>query len=114
MILHIAYKAQWEAGRAAGAYQSDSLAAEGFIHACASPEQVAGVANRVFRGRHDLALLVIDPALLTAEVRPEQAGNGETYPHIYGQINPAAVVGELAYEPGPDGTFAPPAIQNPA
>ena len=38
-----------------------------------------------------LVLLVIDPAPLSAEVRVEPVGD-DTYPHVHGPIEPAAVV----------------------
>ena len=67
------------------------------------------VAGRLFQGRRDLVLLVIDPELVTAEIHCEDGGNGNFYPHIYGPLNVNAVVGVEPFEPTDSGTFELPA-----
>lgn len=94
-IFHIATRADWEAARASGTYTTSthgrSLEEEGFIHA-ARRDQVGEVFRRHYRGvRVPLVLLTIDPARLRAEVREEQVGE-ETYPHVHGPVETAAVV----------------------
>jgi uncharacterized protein (DUF952 family) len=105
-LLHATTQATWSAAQASGEYAADSLAREGFIH-CSTAEQILGVADRFFAGRHGLVLLVIDPARLSPELRWEPGTDlaAELFPHIYGPINLEAVVGVLAFEPGPDGKF---------
>ena len=111
LIYHIATHADWERARADGEYTRSSvdktLAEEGFIHASQAP-QVAATANRFYRDvPGDLMLLVIDPALLRAEVRYEDVPGAELpFPHIYGPLNTGAVVNVRPFAPGPDGTFA--------
>jgi uncharacterized protein (DUF952 family) len=56
-----------------------------------------------------LALLVIDPELVTAEIHCEDGGNGNFYPHIYGPLNVGAVTAVVAFEPNSDGSFELPA-----
>ena len=96
-IFHLALASDWEAARAAGEYAVSTLGRtleqEGFIHASGA-DQWAGVRARFYAGvTEPLVLLVIDPDLLTAEVRVEQvAGTDETFPHVYGPINLGAVV----------------------
>jgi uncharacterized protein (DUF952 family) len=107
MILHICSAAEWQATRA-DHYRSASLDQEGFIH-CSTPDQVVEVAGRLFQGRRDLVLLIIDPDLVTAEIRCEDGGNGNFYPHVYGPLNVSAVTAVLAFEPNPDGRFELPA-----
>jgi uncharacterized protein (DUF952 family) len=105
MIIHIASRDEWEASAGPGLYDGPTLASEGFIH-CSTSEQVIPVANRLFRGRHDLVLLIIDEERLSAEVRPENLeGGAEFYPHIYGPIECAAVLEVLPFPPDPDGGF---------
>lgn len=104
-IFHIATVADWEAARASGAYTTSTrgrtLAEEGFIHASRA-EQVAPVFERYYADAGEpLVLLVVDPDLLGSEVRVEPVGD-DTYPHVYGPIDPAAVVEVLAL--GADGT----------
>ena len=96
LIFHIATRSDWEEARESGTYTTSTagrtLTEEGFIHA-SRREQVRGVFDRYYRSLGvPLVLLTIDPTKLTdAEVRIESVGN-DTYPHIYGPLNPAAVV----------------------
>ncbi len=94
-IFHIATAADWRRALGTGTYTTStvgvSLEEEGFIHA-SRRDQVAGVFDRYYRAlRGDLVLLTIDTARLESEVRVEPVG-ADTYPHIYGPINPRAVV----------------------
>jgi hypothetical protein len=66
-------------------------------------------ARRLFQGRRDLVLLVIDPELVTADFRCEDGGNGNFYPHVYGPLNVSAVTAVVAFEPNADGSFELPA-----
>ena len=110
MILHIAQVDDWETALQSGYYEGPTLASEGFIHA-STPAQAIAVANRLFRGRQDLILLVIDEQRLTAEIRPENLeGGSEPYPHIYGPMECDAVESVLPFEPEPNGTFKLPVV----
>ena len=114
VILHIAVRDEWERAVANRAgYVPDRYAIDGFVH-CSSPAQVLGPANRLFRGRTDLLLLVIEPARLGARVVEEQGdpGSAETFPHVYGPVDLDAVTRVVAFPPGPDGRFALPNIDN--
>jgi uncharacterized protein (DUF952 family) len=110
LILHLASRAAWLLAKESGEYSPASLSAEGFIH-CSKPEQVADVANRFYTGRHDLILLVIDPALLHAELRwePDTDQPDELFPHLYGPLNLDAIQRAVDFTPGSDGTFDLPA-----
>ncbi|RFA23711.1 hypothetical protein B7R25_01265 [Subtercola boreus] len=98
MIFHIARAGDWEAARAAGAYEvstrTATLAEEGFIHA-STKEQVGGVAARFYRDETaPLVVLVMDDRQIEAAgtaVRHEPADDGQSYPHIFGSIDPAWV-----------------------
>lgn len=111
LIYHIAFRSDWDAGRAAGEYRAPSLADEGFIHASGDAAQMLRVAERLFPGRTDLVALEIDTARLPPDtpVIREPARSGEVYPHIYGAINPDAVVRVRALLPdaGHPGRFTP-------
>ncbi len=104
MILHICSKDSWNNAKDAGAYEGDTLSAEGFIH-CSTPEQVTEVADYLFKGRKDLILLIIDDENVNKEIKYEDAGNGKFYPHIYGSLNVDAVVKAVDFLPKNDGTF---------
>ena len=106
VILHITRAEAWEAAKAAGAYEAESLARQGFIH-CSRPEQVIPVANGIFRGRKGLVLLCIDEARLTSPVRCENLQGGkQLFPHVYGPVNLDAVMEVVPFPPREDGTFA--------
>jgi uncharacterized protein (DUF952 family) len=94
-VHHVATRADWEAARATGTYTTStagrSLAEEGFIHA-ARREQVPAVVRRHYAGVHEpLVLLTIDTDRLSAPWTEEQVGE-ETFPHIHGPLEVAAVV----------------------
>ena len=106
LIFHATTRAAWSAARKKGLYAADSLAEQGLIH-CSKANQILRVVNLFFAGQQGLVLLVIDPALLSPELRWEPGVDLETelFPHIYGPINLDAVVDALEFEPGPDGKF---------
>ncbi len=109
MIVHIVSKGVWRKAVESGSYQPPSLMSAGFVH-CSTPQQVVGVANSNFRGKTGLVLLCIDPARLKAPVKYENLEGGTSlFPHIYGPLNPDAVVEILDFAPQSDGTFLLPA-----
>ncbi|WP_145809255.1 DUF952 domain-containing protein [Kribbella amoyensis] len=110
-ILHIAFVAEWEAAKAARAYRISTRGQSlddgaRFIHA-SRPEQVSLVANIAYADVTDpLCLLVIDTERLVSAVCDEDLdGTGTTFPHIYGPLNPDAVVDVLPYVRGADGRW---------
>jgi uncharacterized protein (DUF952 family) len=106
-IFHITTAGEWRAALATGAYTAPSLPGEGFIHACTA-EQVPGTAQRYYAEVPDLVLLVIDPDAVAAEVRWEESRPGEVYPHIYGQLEPSAVIRVVPFGPQADGSYVVP------
>jgi uncharacterized protein (DUF952 family) len=107
-IYHILPRTTWEQALAQGEYRAVSLETEGFIHA-STREQVLDTASRYYHGQQGLALLVIDPEKLGAELRYDPVMlNGEQtrFPHIYGPLNLDAVVDVLDFSPNADGGFS--------
>ena len=110
LIYHIATAADWERARRDGEYSTSTigktLADEGFLHA-SQASQVADVANRYYQDiADDLLVLVIDPDRVRARIRYENVPGADLpYPHIYGPLNPDAVVAARPLIPAPDGTF---------
>ncbi|MGY1722564.1 GNAT family N-acetyltransferase [Blastococcus sp. SYSU DS0533] len=99
VLLHLVEPPAWRAALRTGAV---APAAEGFVHLSA-PGQVHLPAQRLFPGRRDLALLVVDPARLPAPVRWE-AGHpddpaGSLFPHLHGPLPTSSVVAVLPYRP---------------
>lgn len=97
-IWHLALTRDWEAAVAVGEYRVSTLGATvddvGFIH-CSLPEQAPVVASRFYTAvTEPLTVLVMeDDAIREAgtDVRFDEVGNGEVFPHIYGPIDPAWV-----------------------
>lgn len=111
LILHIAHRTDWNKALDDGVYAVSSrgvtLDQVGFIHA-SSPEQVSRVAEFIYADdSEELVVLVLDPTAIRnagIEIRLEDGGDGELFPHIYGPINPAwiASVESAGFE---DGSF---------
>jgi uncharacterized protein (DUF952 family) len=109
LIYHIATAADWAQAQRDGQYTRSTLdrtlAEEGYIHA-SQATQVARVANAYCQGVPDLVLLVIDTERVGSPIRYEPVpGQDLPYPHIYGPLNPDAVVETRPFPPGPDGVF---------
>ncbi|MFF6905737.1 DUF952 domain-containing protein [Streptomyces sp. NPDC012389] len=108
-LLHLAEAPLWEAARGTGTYEMSTrgrtLQEEGFIH-LSLPRQLPGVARMLYGDGggsgddgHDLVVLVVDPARLTAPVRYEaMKPGGEEFPHLYGPLPVEAVVEVRRYE----------------
>lgn len=91
-ILHITPRDRWKQAVADGAYRSDDLATEGFIH-CLTAEQLPYVVGKFYAGRTGLVVLRIDPEKLASPVKWENPHETwKRFPHVYGPINPGAVV----------------------
>jgi len=95
-IYHLALRDEWEAAlRSAAPYGRStigrSVAEEGFVHCCL-PEQAPRIAERFYKGQHEVVLLSIDTAKVDAEVRMENLeGGSEPFPHVYGPLPLGAV-----------------------
>jgi uncharacterized protein (DUF952 family) len=103
-IYHLTTPEAWE--KAAGKpYRADSLDSEGFIH-CSNADQVACAANRFYAVVEKLYVLCLDADRLGTALRDEPASDGEVFPHVYGPIEPDAVVEICPMRRGPDGKWA--------
>ncbi len=103
MLLHLLPAADWPAALAAGEVRPASLSEVGFVH-LSGPEQVHLPAGRLFAGRLDVLLLVVDPVRLDAAVRYEPGVPGDPasmrFPHLYGPLPVDAVVAVLPWSAG--------------
>jgi uncharacterized protein (DUF952 family) len=112
MIFHITTRKDWKAAQTKGEYIAGSLGTEGFIH-CSTLAQVLPVAEKYYKGQSGLALLVIEPALLSSELKweppsggtPAGVPEGDQFPHVYGPINLNAVVNVVDFVFDSNGTF---------
>jgi uncharacterized protein (DUF952 family) len=113
MIYHITSRSAWSAARQHGEYRAESLETEGFIH-CSTNTQVLPVVEKFYMGQHNLLLLVIDPSLVSSDLKWEPPSGGtpppgvpadELFPHVYGPINLDAVVKAVDLTSNPDGNY---------
>lgn len=114
MIYHITSRKAWRDAQQRGDYRAASLDAEGFIH-CSTSTQILPVAEKYYPRQRGLLILMIDPSLLTSELRweppaegapPPGVPEGEAFPHVYGPINLDAIVKVYDLETDPDGKHA--------
>ncbi|WP_138757585.1 DUF952 domain-containing protein [Modestobacter altitudinis] len=102
-LLHLTTDAEWRAALGTGAVTPPSLAEVGFVH-LSTPAQVHLPAQRLFPGRRDVVVLVVDPARLPAPVRFEPGVPGDPasmrFPHLYGPLPTAAVVAVVPWQLG--------------
>lgn len=89
-LIHVTSQAAWAAAASTG-YYPPGFEAEGFCHCC-HRSQLETVLGDHFAAQDEVLLLVLDRAAIAADVRYERAANGDDYPHIYGAIEPSAVV----------------------
>ncbi|WP_432479590.1 DUF952 domain-containing protein [Nocardioides sp. GXQ0305] len=97
-IFHVATAADWEAARSSGSYTTSTygvtLEEEGFLHASHAHQWEDVLARYHADCAEPLVLLEIETDLLGVDVVEEAvSGTGEAYPHVYGALDPAAVVG---------------------
>ncbi|MGB9034831.1 MAG: DUF952 domain-containing protein [Paeniglutamicibacter sp.] len=97
-ILHLTEAASWEAARAAGVYRQSTrgatLADVGYIH-CSAEGQLPVVASFIYADyAGELVVLELDATAIAAAgiaIRFEDGGNGEMFPHLYGELKTAWV-----------------------
>jgi uncharacterized protein (DUF952 family)/GNAT superfamily N-acetyltransferase len=102
LLLHLIEPAAWRAALGEGWVRPPSLESVGFVH-LSTPEQVHLPAERLYPGRRDLVLLVVDPRRLTDPVRFEPGVPTDPasmrFPHLYGPLPTTAVVAVVPYRP---------------
>lgn len=105
MIYHIAFKKEYEKALAENSYKPESLEKEGFIH-CSPAEKITESANNFFKDQKDLVLICIDESKVDSDIIWEDLyGHNFKFPHIYGELNPDAVIKVAEFLSGSDGKF---------
>ena len=99
LLVHLIEPARWRTALRDGALRPGP---EGFVH-LSTPDQVHLPAARLYPGRRDLVLLVVDPARLNDPVRfePGVPSDPESmrFPHLHGPLPVRAVVAVVPYRP---------------
>lgn len=97
LIFHIATDADWQAAEASGSYTTStlgvSLEQEGFIHLSRDSQAGMVLDNYYADVTEPLTLLMVDTDFLTSSWQFDDVPGAElSFPHIYGPLNPDAVV----------------------
>ncbi|MDZ7714957.1 MAG: DUF952 domain-containing protein [Balneolaceae bacterium] len=86
-------------------YSPQSIEDQGFIH-CSTGEEIGETANRLFKGRDDVLLLIINSSIIDQEIKYELDEDlGKKFPHIYGPINIRCIIDKIKLAPEADGSF---------
>ena len=97
LIFHLATVADWQAAEASGSYTTStrgvSLEQEGFIHLSRDSQAGMVLDNYYADATEPLTLLTVDTNFLTSSWQFDEVLGAElSFPHIYGPLNPDAVV----------------------
>jgi len=103
IVLHLMAADAWRTWEQGCEYEPASLAAEGFVHCTAGDELMLAVANRFYgASAGELVAVALETERLTSEVRWESPAHPDgaaasadepQFPHVYGPLDRAAVVG---------------------
>lgn len=101
---HLVPAETWAARDPATAYAAPSLASEGFIHCTDGAEAMVATANRHHAADpRPFLVLTVDLDATGSPWRFDDATG--VYPHVYGPIDPRAVLAVAPIRRDPDGTF---------
>jgi uncharacterized protein (DUF952 family) len=101
---HLVPVTYWQEHGTAEHYVPAGYDDEGFIHCTNGLDELVKVANLFYTGDpRDFQVMVLDVGKLTPELRYDDPG--EVYPHLYGPLNTAAVIGVLPVRRTADGAF---------
>lgn len=101
---HLTIVDEWQAQKNSESYVPGAFDADGFIHCTDGLDLLTNVANMFYQGSpEERTILVLDVSKIESEVRYDDPD--QTFPHIYGPLNPSAVIGELPVERAEDGIF---------
>ncbi len=91
LIYKICPAALWREAERAGKFRGSPVdLADGFIH-FSTAAQAAETAAKHFAGQRDLVLLHVDSESLGGKLKWEPSRGGALFPHLYGDLDLAAV-----------------------
>ena len=104
--------ALWRAAERIGVFRGSEVAlSDGFIH-FSNASQVVETAGKHFAGQSDLLLVRIDSAKLGDSLKWELSRGGQLFPHLYGDLDLAAVTRVEPLPLGPDGRHVFPTLDD--
>lgn len=109
VIYHLVAREYYLSLAASEPYVPETFDVDGFIHCTEGIDNVVDVGNRYYADDpREYALLVIEPAEVTAEIRFEDPDL--TYPHIYGALNRDAILEVVPVPRASGGRFLAPPV----
>ena len=109
-IYKICPAALWHAAEEAGVFRGAPVdLRDGFIHFSTAAQAVETAAKH-FAGQGDLLLVQIDSGLLGERLKWEVSRGAALFPHLYGDLDLAAVTKVVMLPLGPDGRHVFPAL----
>ncbi|RVD50185.1 MAG: DUF952 domain-containing protein [Mesorhizobium sp.] len=111
IIYKITSQAPWREAEANGRFTGAPIdIADGFIH-FSTAEQAAETAAKHFSGQTDLLLVAVDGTSLGDALKYEVSRGGALFPHLYGVLDPKAVLWVKPLPLGADGSHQFPALE---
>jgi len=102
----------WRDAERSGVFRGSEVdRRDNFIHFSTSG-QVTETAAKHFAGQGDLLLISVDAGRLGDALKWEPSRGGALFPHLYGHLDLAAVVGVEPLPLGPDGRHVFPCLQD--
>ena len=111
LIYKIVHTPDWQAARAAGAYEGSAKdKADGFLH-FSTADQLLGTLMKWYADAHDLLLVAVEADALGAALKWEPSRGGALFPHLYAPLSMTVVQwqGEIARDSN-GGFVLPPAF----
>lgn len=91
LVYKVCTETLWADAVRAGAFKGAPVdLADGYIH-LSTQEQLAETLRRHFAGQSGLVLVEVDAARLGDTLKWEPSRGGALFPHLYGDLDPAAV-----------------------
>jgi glutathione S-transferase len=104
VTLHLCPLEVWNAQKHSGQYLPEAYLRDGFIHCTDGDDELVAVGNRYYTSDpREFVVISVDLVTNTANWKYEDPER--IFPHIYGPIFPAAVVGIRPVLRDGDGTF---------
>jgi uncharacterized protein (DUF952 family) len=108
MLYKICPASLWREAERQGVFRGSEVdRRDGFIH-FSTAAQAAETAAKHFAGQDDLLLVAIDSARLGDALKWEPSRGGALFPHLYADLDLAAVTRVESLPLGPDGHRFPP------
>ena len=106
LIFKIVDSDEWQAAQDIGAYRGSAAdKTDGFIHLSTSA-QLAGTLTKHFAKADNLMLVAIDTDGLSSALKWETSDSGDSYPHLYGDLELSAVKWSCRIPRKSEGVFA--------